>query len=280
MPPPYTAQSDLSQPLRDPASEGVKPASDDLSFPDHSINLVPFTGPPSPADATSSLCAALFNRPSLACPEWLDESPSASQLVHRIEELSKSQSEHLSGYSEGGLRPLDTALPQLLFESPSLPYLAPPQYALLVERYNEAAKDQPGDVAVFRALFTSVCVSMTAILAVAVLYAVYGVLVLAVGMPLAVLWFVLSVGLLFRHACVRRQRTIRRMLTIVRSANVELDSCYEQAVAVAVAGGRGEGQHKVRRCQWRWLSTSDTSTHHTLCLVLVDQPQHQEGMTL
>jgi hypothetical protein len=49
-----------------------------------------------------------------------------------------------------------------------------------------------------------------------------------------------------------------------------VDRCFEQAVA----GRRAEGQRGLRRCQWRWIKPN------TLCLVLVDESQPQDGMTL
>ena len=277
-------QRDLSQPLWVPpaaaaaaaADGGVCSAADDLSFPDLSVDLVCFTGtkvPPGYDGFLAKLVNALSEwlYPSHRCPEWLDELPPASQLVHRIDELSASEQA-----GPVGLRPLDATLPQLLFESPSLPYLDAVQYALLVERYNEAAKGPPGGRWLLWVVLVTVC-AMLVQLAVGFAYAFFrAVWVLAAGLPLAAVCFILSVGLLCRHARYLRQRILRRVLAVLRAANKQLDSRYNEH-AVAVASGAEEGQRRVRRSQWRWV---ELSTASTLCLVLVDEPQPRDGMTL
>ena len=250
--------------------------ADVLSLPD-SCELVPATGPQSSEIACSFLWQRIIRQlhPPVACQEWLVELPAASQLIHRVEQLPNSASLNLLR-----MHPLEPSLPVLLSNSPSVSYVGSAQYASLMEQYNTAAKDKPSKRVVLVLLLSAFMLS--GMVLVGALPSMFRCLslqwVLGVALPVDLVCLVASVVMVGRYMRRVWQSTVRRVLAVVRAANIDLEARYEEAVRSSSAGGAGP-----RRCVWRWLTTrkpGDAGTSYTLGLVLAKQSSGQQGETL
>lgn len=270
------AEGELSHRLWIPDSHGAEPHSSPISSIDASCDLVPATGPEPLGLVCSFCCEPLLHRlhPPVPCADWLNETPPASSLIHRIEPLPDSA----QSKSEGPA-PLDPSVPVLLSDSPTMSYVSAEHYASLVERYNVATRVERRDGHVLFALLLAWLASLGALLMLPGMSLLLSVqLLLGVWLPVSAACFVTCVVLLYRHMRGLFQAMVRRVLEAVQSANGELAALYEQAA-------RGsEGKHvQPRRCMWRWLtpkSKSEAGTATSLCLVLAQQPAVQEGETL
>ena len=247
-----------------------------LSFDDSSCDLVPSTGPQPLHFDCSCVIVPILRRlhPPVACAEWLVKPPPATQVIHRIEQLSqKAPLNHEHMY------PLDPSLPALLFDPPLALYLTTAHYTSLVERYNEAVHVELRDRRVLDLLALLFLLSWAALIAVPIVATMLlahvstrtVAMTAAVGLPVAVVCFVGITVLLYRHNRSLWQPMVRRVLEVVRAANVELGVRYEEAARSSVVEGRGA---MPKCCVWRWLTVEGTGQpqpSYTLALVLADQ---------